>query len=161
MTVKFVPHLWYAEHAEEAARFYVSVIPNSSFDRLTKLPADTPSGPAGSVSVVEFTLAGAPVMAISAGPHHEFNDAISLVLVCDTQAEIDHLWAGLLQGGGKPVQCGWLKDRYGVSWQITPRRLGQMIASGGPRGMAATKAMMGMVKLDIAQLEAAYEKAAA
>jgi predicted 3-demethylubiquinone-9 3-methyltransferase (glyoxalase superfamily) len=157
MSVRFAPHLWYAKSAEEAARFYVSVIPGSSMGRVTPLPADTPSGPSGSVSVVEFNLAGSPVMAISAGPHHDFNDAISLVLTCDTQEEIDHLWNGLLQGGGKPVQCGWLKDRYGVSWQITSRRLGALI--GGPdkaRAAAATQAMLKMIKLDLAELEAAY-----
>lgn len=157
MSVTFAPHLWYAKDADEAARFYVSVIPGSSMGHVTTLPGETPSGPAGSVCVVRFTIAGTPVMAISAGPHHEFNDAISLVLVCDTQEEIDHIWNGLLQGGGKPVQCGWLKDRYGVSWQITPKRLGALI--GGPdktRAAAATQAMLQMVKLDIAQLEAAY-----
>ncbi len=156
MSVTFAPHLWYAAHAQEAAKFYVSIIPNSSIDQVTTLPVETPSGPAGSVSVVSFTIAGAPVVAFSAGPHHEFNDAISLMLICDTQEEIDHLWDGLLQGGGTPVQCGWLKDRYGVSWQVAPRRLGEMISGGGPGAAAASKAMLGMVKLDIAQLEAAY-----
>lgn len=156
MAVTFAPHLWYAANAEEAARFYASVIPASSVDRVTTLPAETPSGPAGSVSVVEFTLAGTPVMAISAGPHHEFNDAISLVLTCDTQDEIDRLWDGLLQDGGKPVHCGWLKDRYGVSWQIVPRRLGELIAHRDKaRAAAVTRAMLRMVKLDIAELEAA------
>jgi predicted 3-demethylubiquinone-9 3-methyltransferase (glyoxalase superfamily) len=159
MSITFAPHLWYAKDAEEAARFYVSVIPGSSMGAVTPLPVDSPSGPAGSVSVVDFTLAGAPVMAISAGPHHEFNDAISLMLICDTQEEIDRLWEGLLQGGGKPVQCGWLKDRYGVSWQIAPRRLGEMIAAGGPGAKAATLAMMKLVKLDIAELETAYKAA--
>ena len=157
MAVQFTPHLWYSDSAEEAARFYVSVIPGSAFHRLTTLPAETPSGPAGSVSVVEFTLAGAPVMAISAGPHHPFNDAISLALLCDTQREIDHLWDGLLQGGGTPIQCGWLKDRIGVSWQVTPRCLGEMIA--GPdkaRAAAAVRTMLGMVKFDILKLKAAY-----
>jgi predicted 3-demethylubiquinone-9 3-methyltransferase (glyoxalase superfamily) len=157
MTVKFLPHLWYSKAAVEAAEFYVSVIPGSSMGRITRLPGETPSGPPGSVSVVEFTIAGSPVMAISAGPHHEFNDAISLVLLCDTQAEIDRLWEGLLQGGGTPVQCGWLKDRFGVSWQITPRRLGEMIGSPDKaRAAAATKAMLQMVKLDLARLEEAY-----
>jgi predicted 3-demethylubiquinone-9 3-methyltransferase (glyoxalase superfamily) len=156
MAIRFAPHLWYSDAAEEAAKFYVSVIPGSSLGSVTKLPAETPSGPPGSVSVVEFTLAGTPVMAMSAGPHHEFNDAISLVLTCDTQAEIDHIWDGLLQGGGKPVQCGWLKDRYGVSWQIVPRCLGEMIGGADrARAKAATQAMLQMVKLDISKLEAA------
>ena len=156
MAVRFSPYVWYADRAEEAARFYVSVIPGSSIGHVTALPVDSPGGQAGSVAIVEFTLAGAPVVAFSAGPHHEFNDAISLALTCDTQEEIDHLWSGLLQGGGRPVQCGWLKDRYGVSWQIIPRRLGEMIAAGGPGAASAARAMLQMVKLDIAQLEAAY-----
>ena len=156
MTVSFVPCLWYSDRAEEAARFYTSVVPNSSFDRLTVMPVDSPSGPAGSVKVIEFTLAGSPMMAMSAGPHHDFNDAISLMLICDTQDEIDHIWNGLLADGGQPVVCGWLKDRFGVSWQVTPKCLGEMIASGGPGAVAAATAMMQMVKLDIAKLEAAY-----
>jgi predicted 3-demethylubiquinone-9 3-methyltransferase (glyoxalase superfamily) len=157
MAVGFAPHLWYAKDAEAAARFYVSVIPNSSFGSATPLPIDTPSGPAGSVSVVEFTLAGSPVMAITAGPHHPFNDAISLILLCDTQAEIDALWDGLLQGGGKPVMCGWLKDRYGVSWQIAPRRMGPMMKDPDRKAAArAATAMMGMVKFDLAALEKAF-----
>ena len=110
------------------------------------------------MTVVEFTLAGAPVVAFSAGPHHDFNDAISLALHCDTQDELDALWDGLLQGGGKPVACGWLKDRYGVSWQVSPRCLGEMI--GDPdraRAARATRAMLQMVKLDIAALRAAFD----
>ncbi|MDX2307422.1 MAG: VOC family protein [Hyphomicrobium sp.] len=158
MSVTFCPHLWYAKDAEGAARFYASIIPNSSVDRITALPAETPSGPAGSVSVVEFTLAGAPVMAISAGPHHDFNDAISLMLLCDTQAEIDALWEGLTRDGGKPVMCGWLQDRYGVSWQVAPRRLGEMIGDADrERAARVTMAMLAMVKLDLAALEAAYQ----
>jgi len=159
MAVSFGPCLWYVKEAKEAAELYVSVIPNSSIDRIKTLPVDTPSGSAGSVHIVEFTLAGSPVMAFSGGPHHDFNDATSLMVECDTQAEIDQLWDGLLQGGGKPVQCGWLKDRFGVSWQITPRLLGQMIAGGGKGAQAATLAMMRMVKLDIAELERAYSAA--
>ncbi|HWK32273.1 MAG TPA: VOC family protein [Hyphomicrobium sp.] len=156
MTVTFVPCLWYSAHVEEAARFYTSVVPNSAMTRISTLPVDTPSGPAGTVKIVEFTLAGAPMMAFAGGPHHDFNDAISLMLICDTQEEIDHLWDGLLANGGQPVACGWLKDRFGVSWQIAPKCLGEMIAMGGPGAAAATLAMMQMVKLDIAKLEAAY-----
>jgi predicted 3-demethylubiquinone-9 3-methyltransferase (glyoxalase superfamily) len=107
--------------------------------------------------VVEFTLAGVPFTAITAGPHHDFNDAISFMLICDTQAEIDGLWDGLLQGGGKPLACGWLMDRYGVRWQIVPRCLGEMIADEDrARAAAVAKAMLGLLKLDIAALEAAF-----
>lgn len=158
MSVSFVPHLWYSDKAEEAAAFYTSVIPNSLVNRVTHMPVETPSGPAGSVSIVEFTLAGNAVMAISAGPHHDFNDAISLMLVCDTQAEIDTIWNGLLQDGGTPVQCGWLKDRYGVSWQVAPRCLGEMMSDPDrERAANAARAMMQMVKFDIAALKLAYD----
>lgn len=157
MAVTFAPHLWYVNDAEEAARFYTSIIPNSSFDRVTALPVESPSGPAGSVHVVEFTLAGAPVMAISAGLHEPFNDAVSLMLLCDTQAEIDALWNGLISGGGHAVACGWLKDKYGVSWQVAPRRLGEMISHPDrERAAKAAGAMMGMVKFDLGKLEAAF-----
>lgn len=154
---KIVPHLWYAKEAEEAARFYTSVFPDSRIDRVIALPADTPSGPAGSVTVVEFTLFGQPFMAISAGPLDPFNHAISLVVLCDDQREIDRYWEALLQGGS-PEQCGWLKDRFGVSWQIVPTVLGDMIADPDrTKGRRVTEAMLKMVKLDIAALQAAYE----
>src|SRR6478735_9709313 len=112
-----VPHLWYTGQAEEAAAFYASLLPNSKVDSVTVLPADSPSGPAGSVKVVEFTLMGQPFMAMSAGPLDPFNHAVSFVVQCDDQTEIDRYWNALLEGG-KAEQCGWLKDRFGLSWQI-------------------------------------------
>jgi predicted 3-demethylubiquinone-9 3-methyltransferase (glyoxalase superfamily) len=153
---KIVPHLWYAKEAVEAARFYVALFPDSRVDSVTELPVDSPAGPAGSVQVVEFTLAGQAFMAINAGPLDPFNHAISFVVMCDTQAEIDRLWDALGQGG-VIEQCGWLKDRYGVSWQITPAVLGPM-RKDPDRGRAArvAQAMLQMVKLDIAGLERAY-----
>jgi predicted 3-demethylubiquinone-9 3-methyltransferase (glyoxalase superfamily) len=155
MPVTFEPCLWYTEKAEEAAAFYVSVVPNSRINRITTLPVDSPSGPAGSVKIVEFQLAGSAVMAFTGGPHDAFNHAISLVLLCDTQEEINHLWDGLL-AGGRAEACGWLTDRYGVAWQITPRRLGELIGSPDrERAKRVTMAMMRMVKLDITALEAA------
>lgn len=156
MTISFVPCLWYSDRVEDAARFYTSIVPNSAITRISTLPVDTPSGPAGTVQLVEFTLAGAPMMGFAGGPHNDFNESISLVLVCDTQDELNQMWDGLLADGGKPVACGWLKDRFGVSWQITPRCLGDMIAKGGTGAVAATRAMMQMVKLDIATLETAF-----
>ncbi len=155
MPVTFQPCLWYNQKAEEAAAFYVSIVPNSRIDSITDMPVDTPSGPAGDVKIVEFTLAGSRMMAFTGGPLDPFNHSISLMLLCDTQDEIDHLWNGLLEGG-KTEACGWLTDRYGVSWQITPRRLGELMA--GPdreRAKRVALAMMEMVKLDIAALEAA------
>lgn len=154
---KIIPHLWYAREAEEAARFYASIFPDSRVDRVTALPADTPSGPAGSVAVVEFTLFGQPFMAISAGPLDPFNHAISFVVACDDQAEVDRYWDALLQDGGAPEQCGWLKDRYGLSWQIVPAVLGEMINDPDRRkARQVAEAMLKMVKLDVAGLKAAY-----
>ena len=151
-----IPHLWYAEKAEEAAAFYVSLLPASRIDGVTLLPADSPSGPAGSVKVVEFTLAGRPFMAITAGPLDPFNHAVSFVIACDTQEEIDRLWDALLEGGAAE-QCGWLKDRYGLSWQIVPAVLGKMMKDGDRvRAARVAEAMLSMVKLDIAGLEKAY-----
>lgn len=154
---KVIPHLWYADKAEEAASFYVSLLPNSRIDSVTTLPADTPSGPAGSVQIVEFTLAGQPYLALNAGPLDPFNHAISFVINCDDQAEIDRLWDALSEGGSVE-QCGWLKDRYGLSWQIVPRVLGEMMKDRDPaRSKRVAEAMLKMVKLDIDGLRRAYD----
>ncbi len=154
---RIIPHLWYAEKAEEAAAFYASILPNSKVTSVTPLPVDSPSGPAGSVKVVEFTLLGQPFLAISAGPLDPFNHAISFVVECDDQAEIDRLWKAL-SDGGKTEQCGWLKDRYGLSWQIVPKLLGEMMKDPDrTRSQRAAQAMLKMVKLDIAGLKKAYE----
>ena len=154
---KVIPHLWYADKAEEAASFYVSLLPNSRIDSVTALPADTPSGPAGSVQIVEFTLAGQPYLALNAGPLDPFNHAISFVINCDDQAEIDRLWDALSEGGSVE-QCGWLKDRYGLSWQIVPRVLGEMMKDRDPaRSKRVAEAMLKMVKLDIDGLRKAYD----
>jgi predicted 3-demethylubiquinone-9 3-methyltransferase (glyoxalase superfamily) len=157
---KISPHLWYTEHADEAAAFYASIFPDARVDSVTALAADSPSGPAGSVKVVEFTLCGQSFLAISAGPHDPFNDAISLHVACDNQAEIDRYWSGLLEGGGKAVACGWLTDRYGVRWQISARRMGELMKSKEP-GVAkrVSEAMLKMVKIDIAELERAAKGA--
>lgn len=154
-----VPHLWYTDKAEEAAAFYASILPDSEVDSVTALPVDTPSGPAGSVKVVEFTLMGQPFMAISAGPLDPFNHAVSFMVMCDDQAEIDRLWAALGQGG-TIEQCGWLRDRYGLAWQIAPRILGEMMKDPDrERAKRVAQAMMGMVKFDIAGLKKAYDGA--
>jgi predicted 3-demethylubiquinone-9 3-methyltransferase (glyoxalase superfamily) len=156
---KILTHLWYAKEAEEAARFYASIFPDSRVDRVAPLMSDSPSGPAGSVKVVEFTLFGQPFQAISAGPHHEFNDAISIVVLCDDQAELDRYWNALLKDGGKPQACGWLIDRFGLRWQIVPAVLGEMMRENDPaRSKRVTDAMLKMVKFDIATLEKAYRQ---
>lgn len=154
---KIVPHLWYAKEAEEAARFYTKLFPDSRVDRVTSLPADSPSGPAGSVVVVEFTLFGQAFMAISAGPHDSFNDAISLLVNCDSQAEIDRYWDALLKNGGKPQACGWIIDKYGLRWQIVPTALGEMIADRDKvKARRVAEEMLKQVKFDLAKLEAAF-----
>jgi predicted 3-demethylubiquinone-9 3-methyltransferase (glyoxalase superfamily) len=156
---KITPCLWFADKAEEAARFYVSLIPDSRINSVTPLPADSPSGPAGSVQVIEFTLAGQSYIAMQAGPLDPFNHAISFMINCADQAEVDRLWDALSQGGSIE-KCGWLKDRYGVSWQIVPRALGEMMKDKDKqKASRVAAAMMKMVKLDIAGLRKAYDGA--
>jgi predicted 3-demethylubiquinone-9 3-methyltransferase (glyoxalase superfamily) len=154
---KIFPHLWYTKEAEEAAQLYTSIFPNSHIGRVTPLPVDTPSGPAGTVKVVDFTLFGQRVQAITAGPLDPFNHAISLVVLCDDQEEIDRYWNALLKGG-KSEACGWLRDKFGVCWQIVPQVLDEMIGDLDPvRVKRVYEAMMKMVKLDVEKLKAAYE----
>jgi predicted 3-demethylubiquinone-9 3-methyltransferase (glyoxalase superfamily) len=149
------PHLWYSTEAEQAAQFYASIFPDSRVDRVSTLPSDSPSGPAGSVKIVEFTLLGQPFAAISAGPLDPFNHAVSFIVNCDTQAEIDRYWDALLEGG-TPEQCGWLKDRYGLSWQIVPNVLGELMTDPDrEKAKRVSDAMLRMVKFDIAELERA------
>jgi len=155
---KITPFLWYSTQAEEAANFYASVFPDSRVTRVVSMPTDSPSGPAGSVKVVDFVLFGQKFTAMSAGPHHPFNQAISFVVNVDTQEDLDRYWDGLLAGGGSPDACGWLRDRFGVSWQIVPNILVTMM--GDPdraKGKRAADAMMKMVKLDIKALRAAFD----
>ncbi|MGQ0766135.1 MAG: VOC family protein [Gemmatimonadota bacterium] len=153
---RIYPHLWYATDAEEAARFYVSIFPDSAVEYVTPLLSETPSGPPGSVKVVSFRLMGQRFMSISAGPHHDFNDAISIVVDCDDQAELDRYWNALLDGG-RPQACGWLIDRYGLRWQIVPRVMEEMMQNADPAtSRRVTDAMLRMIKFDIAELERAY-----
>jgi predicted 3-demethylubiquinone-9 3-methyltransferase (glyoxalase superfamily) len=153
---KITPFLWYANEAEQAAKFYTSIFPDSRVKRVTALPSESPSGPPGSVKVVEFELFGQSFTAMSAGPLDPFNHAISFVVGCDDQAEVDRYWNALLEGGS-PEQCGWLKDRYGVSWQIVPKVLFEMMSDPDRvKAKRASDAMLKMVKLDIAALQKAY-----
>jgi predicted 3-demethylubiquinone-9 3-methyltransferase (glyoxalase superfamily) len=154
---KIFTFLWYADGAEEAARFYASIFPDSHVDHVTSLGVETPSGPPGSVKVVDFTLLGRRFQAMTAGPHHEFNDAISIVVLCDDQAELDRYWNALLAGGGQPQACGWLIDRFGVRWQIVPAAMDAMMRDpDAARSKRVMEAMLTMVKFDIAALEKAY-----
>jgi predicted 3-demethylubiquinone-9 3-methyltransferase (glyoxalase superfamily) len=154
---KIYTHLWYAKEAEEAAKFYASIFPDSRVERVTPLLSESPSGPPGSVKVVDFTLFGQRFQAMTAGPHHDFNDAISIVVECEDQQELDRYWNALIEGGGKPQACGWLIDRYGLRWQIVPRILDEMMADkDAARSKRVTDAMLKMVKLDVAAIEKAY-----
>ncbi len=156
IVAKIVPHLWYVDQAVEAATFYASLFPGSSVDAVTTIPAETPSGPPGSVAIVEFTLAGQPFMAISAGPLDPFNHAISFLVNCEDQAEVDRLWDALADGG-TIEQCGWLRDRWGVCWQIVPKRLGELMRDPDrERAGRVMQAMLKMTKLDVAALERAH-----
>jgi predicted 3-demethylubiquinone-9 3-methyltransferase (glyoxalase superfamily) len=153
---KISPFLWYSTQAEEAAAFYASVFPDSRVIRVTTLPSESPSGPAGSVKIVEFVLCGQHFTAMSAGPLDPFNHAVSFVVNCADQAELDRTWNALLEGGSAE-QCGWLKDRFGLSWQIVPTVLGEMMADPDrAKARRASDAMMQMVKIDIAALQAAF-----
>ena len=155
---KIAPCLWFAEEAEEAANFYVSLLPDSRIDKVQKSLIDTPSGKAGKVLVVQFTLAGQEYMALNGGIRFEYTNAISFKVDCADQAEVDHLWEGLTAGGGSPGQCGWLKDRYGVSWQIVPSAMMRMFSSPDREGARrAMSAMMKMTKLDISTLQKAHD----
>ncbi len=155
--VKIFTHLWYAKEAEQAAQFYASIFPDSHIDNVTSMQSESPSGPPGSVKVVDFTLLGQRFQAMTAGPHHDFNDAISLVVLCEDQAELDRYWNALIEGGGKPQACGWLIDRYGLRWQIVPAAFDTMMRdTDQARSKRVTDAMLKMVKLDIATLEKAY-----
>ena len=154
------PFLWFDNQAEEAANFYVSIFPNSKILNVMRNPGSAP-GPEGSVLTVDFELDGARVTALNGGPNFTFSEAVSFVVDCEDQAEVDHYWDRLLDGG-TPSQCGWLKDRFGFSWQVTPRQIFETIGGPDPAGRErAMAAMMQMTKLDVAKLEAAYAGKAA
>jgi len=149
---KITPFLWFDTQAKEAADFYVSVFPNSKIEEVSYYPEGGPS--AGQVMVVSFELDGQKFSALNAGPHFKFNEAVSFVIDCKDQAEVDRYWEVLGEDGGEPGQCGWLKDRFGLSWQVTPRRLIDLISSDDkPQASRVMAAMMQMNKIDIAKLE--------
>ena len=154
---KITPCLWFDGNAAEAAAFYTSLFPNSKVTSVHRSPADTPSGPKGMVLTVDFTIDGRTFIALNGGPDFKFNEAISLSIDCDDQAEVDRYWDALIANGGEPSVCGWLKDRFGVSWQVVPRRLSEMYASSDrAAAQRAMEAMLKMVKLDVAELERAF-----
>jgi predicted 3-demethylubiquinone-9 3-methyltransferase (glyoxalase superfamily) len=155
---KITPCLWFDGQAEEAAAFYTSTFPNSRIERVNRAPGETPSGPKGSVLSVDFTLAGEQFMALNGGPDFKFNEAISFSIDCEDQEEVDRYWEALTADGGEPSVCGWLKDRFGVSWQVVPKVLPEMLNGPDREGAArALEAMLKMTKLDVEELRAAYE----
>jgi predicted 3-demethylubiquinone-9 3-methyltransferase (glyoxalase superfamily) len=154
---KITPCLWFDGDAQEAARFYASLFPNSSIEGIDQSAADTPSGPEGSVITVNFTLDGRSFIGLNGGPEFKFNEAVSFSIDCDDQAEVDRYWDALLADGGEPSVCGWLRDRFGLSWQVIPRQLPEMLSSTDrDAARRAMEAMLKMVKIDVAELERAY-----
>ncbi|MBX7074568.1 MAG: VOC family protein [Pirellulales bacterium] len=153
---KIKTFLWYDRSAEEAANFYCSLFKDSQVNKVTRYPKGAPA-PEGTAMTVEFQLAGIEFVALNGGPHFKFTEAISLSVDCESQAEVDHLWSSLTQGG-QPSQCGWLKDRYGLSWQIVPRALPELLASkDAAKSGRVMQAMLQMSKIDIAELQRAAD----
>lgn len=156
MPNKIMPCLWFDGEAEQAAAFYVTLLPDSHIDRIIRSPADTPSGPKGGVLVVEFTLAGQSYLGLNGGPAFRFTEAVSFQILTEDQEETDRLWAAITGNGGAENMCGWCKDRWGLSWQVTPRRLMALNSDPDPaRARRSMEAMMHMRKIDIATLERA------
>jgi predicted 3-demethylubiquinone-9 3-methyltransferase (glyoxalase superfamily) len=150
---KITPFLWFNGQAEEAAKFYTSIFKNSRITSVNRMG----DGPSSNVSIVTFELDGLPFMGLNAGPDFSFTPAVSFYVNCETQEEVDYFWSRLTEGGQED-QCGWLKDKFGVSWQIVPAELGQLVGGPDPAGARrATEAMLKMVKLDVATLRRAYE----
>jgi predicted 3-demethylubiquinone-9 3-methyltransferase (glyoxalase superfamily) len=154
-TSKIKPFLWFEDQAEEAAKFYTSIFRNSKIGSVARYPEGSP-GPAGKVMTVAFRIEGQDFVALNGGPQFKFTEAISFVVQCEDQKEIDRYWDKLTAGGGKPVQCGWLKDKYGVSWQIVPAMMDELFAGKDKaRAQRVMQAMLKMVKLDIRKLKEA------
>ena len=153
---KITPCLWYDGDAEAAANFYVTLLPDSRVDRVMRAPTDNPSGKAGDVLTVDFTLAGQPYFGLNGGPSVKFNMGVSFMIFTDDQAETDRLYGAILDNGGEERECGWVVDRWGLHWQITPRRLMELMADPDrAKAKRAMEAMMTMRKIDIAALERA------
>jgi predicted 3-demethylubiquinone-9 3-methyltransferase (glyoxalase superfamily) len=153
---KITPFLWFESQAEEAANLYTSIFKNSKVRGLTRY-GDSGPGPKGSVMTVDFELDGQEFIALNGGPHFKFTEAVSFVVNCDTQQEVDEFWEKL-SAGGEQIQCGWLKDKYGLSWQIVPTVLGQLMQDKDPKkSERVMRALLQMKKLDIAGLKRAYE----
>ena len=147
--------LWFDKDAEAAARFYAATFPDSAVTAISRAPMDYPNGAAGDVLTVEFTILGIPCLGLNGGPMFQHSDAFSFQIATDDQEETDRYWNAIVGNGGKESQCGWCKDKWGISWQITPRALSDALAAGGDQAKRAFQAMMTMTRVDIAVLEAA------
>ena len=147
--------LWFNRDAEDAARFYAEVFPKSSVGAVQRAPSDYPAGKAGDALVVEFTVVGIPCMGLNGGPTFPQTEAFSFQIQTEDQAETDRYWNAIVGNGGKESECGWCKDKWGVSWQITPRTLNEAMAAGGVEAKRAFDAMMKMKKIDVAKIDAA------
>ncbi len=147
--------LWFDKDAEEAARFYAATIPDSSVGAVRRAPGDFPSGKSGDVLTVDFIVAGIPCLGLNGGPVFKHNEAFSFQIATDDQAETDRLWNAIIGNGGTPSACGWCRDKWGISWQITPRALTEGMAAGGAEAKRVFEAMMQMTKIDVAAIEAA------
>ena len=151
--------LWYEHDAEEAARFYAKTFPDSRVGAVHMAPGDYPDGKAGDALVVEFTVAGIPCIGLNGGPQFKHNEAFSFQIATEDQAETDRYWNAIVGNGGEESQCGWCRDRWGVSWQITPRVLTEAMEKGGEVAKRAFEAMMPMKKIDVAAIESAVRGA--
>jgi predicted 3-demethylubiquinone-9 3-methyltransferase (glyoxalase superfamily) len=150
--------LWYERDAEEAARFYAGTFPESHLGAIHRAPSDFPNGKAGDTLVVEFVVAGIPCIGLNGGPQFTHSEAFSFQIATEDQEETDRYWNAIVGNGGQESQCGWCRDRWGISWQITPRILTEAIAAGGPVAKRAFEAMMPMKKIDVAAIEAAIRR---
>lgn len=155
MTPKNTICLWFDKDAEDAARFYAATFPNSQVTAVHKAPGDFPDGKEGQVLTVEFTVVGIPCLGLNGGPQFKHSEAFSFQIATDSQEETDRYWNAIVANGGEESACGWCKDRFGLSWQITPRALSDALAAGGEEAKRAFSAMMTMRKIDVAAIEAA------
>jgi predicted 3-demethylubiquinone-9 3-methyltransferase (glyoxalase superfamily) len=156
MTTKITPCLWFDGQAEEAANFYAATFPDSAVKSVNRAPGDYPSGKTGDVLTVEFTVLGMDFLGLNGGPQFKFDEAVSFMVYTDDQAETDRYWKAIVENGGQESVCGWCKDKFGLSWQITPRRLMELTTSKDTAmAKRAFDAMLDMTKIDIAKLEAA------
>ena len=157
MIPKIQPCLWFDKNGEEAARFYAATFPDTKIDSVARAPGDYPSGKEGDALVINMTIFKMPFMLLNGGPQFKFDEAVSFQVATDDQAETDRYWNAIVDNGGQESECGWCKDKFGLSWQITPRRLTELMNEGGETAKRAFGAMMEMRKIDIAALDRAVE----